>query len=325
MASLEERVEKIERRLARGRVLSLVKNIFYVVVIVGVVLWLYGLYVTSGEWRIEAEGAPYVGLKSPRVLHVGVPLKIYNPDGDVMAKMVYYRVYINGEYAGDGFIPYLDLPSGWSEHRVEVDIDLSKAGCGVAKALDSGENITITLQGYAMIDLKTFGGLTWKTITVPYNLTAAEVPPPSLDEETGAFIHLLLIACEKPGKIVDIIDSMGVTPPTRPGQGGLIGGQDSSGSSGSAGSEGSISVQLIFEDAGLGKREVVVVISNGSPDPVAVYRVSVNGVEVYSGSLRLGPGESRSLDTGQVYPVGTPVRVAVETSAGLVVESGVVG
>ena len=309
MSSVEERLARVERRLRRQRIIGLVKTLFYVVVFVGVALYLYGLYAASGEWRVEPASAPYVGLRSPRVLEVGGEVNIYNPDGPVMAKLVYYRVYVEDEYVGDGLVPYLDLPSGWSTHRFSVTVDVARLGCGVAEALLSGDNVTVRVEGYAMVDVKTWGGLTWKTLTVPFNVVLGEARVPELDPATRSLLQFIVGLCEYPGNSTIL---PGFTVPSLPG-----GPQ-------AGGGGGSVSVVLGYEPAGLGKRRVTVTLVNGLGEDLVVYRVTVNGAPAFEGSLRVPAGDSRTIETDSILPVGSPVRVTVYTSAGSYNATGVV-
>ncbi len=181
-----------------SKALLALKVIFYLVVIAGVALWAYGLYETRGEWSYRIAGAPEASYTPPYTLHVAVPLQVYDPAGPVTAKLVYYEVYINGYPAGEGLIPYINLEKGWNNMTISVDIDLSRASCGLAHALASNENITIRVKGYAMVDIKTFGGLTFKTITVPFDKVAKNVAAPKLGSPASDLLKIYDAICSNP-------------------------------------------------------------------------------------------------------------------------------
>jgi len=300
-----------EKRVSIGTALSWARTIATIIIIVGAILYLYGLYVASKDWRVELNGVPEVGVAGYRSISIEVPVKIYNPDGEVLAKLIYYRIYIDGEYAGDGFIPYLSLPPGWSEHVVQAEIDLARAGCGVSKALAEGGTISVRLEGYAMIDIKTFGGLTWRTVTVPFNVSAGEVEAPVLDDKTRTFVQLFLLICEAPDQLSTLL-------------GGLEGFDLGLPGASPSPPAGSIAVELEYADAGLARKEVIVVVSNNGVEPVTVERVVVNGEAVEVGSV-VAPGGSLRVETGVVLTMGTPVTVVVETSVGVFEAAGTVG
>ena len=163
-----------------SKALLVLRVIVYLIIIGGAALWGYGLYKTRGQWSYRLSGRPAMNYEPPYTLKVTVPLEIYDPAGPVMAKLVYYQVYINGYPAGSGLIPYVHLVKGWNNLTVTTEVDLSQVTCGLAHALAQGENVTITVKGYAMVDIKTVGGLTWKTITVPFSKEAGQVETPQL-------------------------------------------------------------------------------------------------------------------------------------------------
>jgi len=316
LASLEERVARLEAAERRRRLLGLARLAFYAILLAGLVVYLVGLYESSGEWRAELADTPRVGLRSPRVVGVEVPLRIYNPDGDVMAKLVYYRVYINGYYAGDGFMPYLHLPSGWSEHVVRLEVDLSRASCGLAQALASGGNATVRVEGYAMVDLKVFGRFTWKTVTLPFNLTATQVQLPQLDPATRGLLELYLYACNNSASILEVLQAAA----SLLSQGGLLPVSPIAPGGGGGGSPAApINVTAAVEPqtpGGLPPYVLVVNVTNTGSEPVVVY-------EIHADSHTLEVNETIQPGTTRTYHIDglltPPEQVTVSTSSGTVV------
>lgn len=297
MSSLEERVSRLESTLRRMRLASTVKNAIYLVVIVGVAVYLYQLYVTAGQWQVELSDMPKIGLESPTQLKVTVPVKVYNPADRVFARLVYYKVYVEGYYAGDGLIPYLDLPPGWSEHRVSVVIDLDRVGCGLAKALSSKSNVTVEVQGYLMVDLKAFGVVTWKTVTLPFNATAAEVEVPALSEQAASLLSLYTLICDEAPRLVSVLSELASTP-----AGSLTPGQPSPrhGQGGAA----PISVEADVSVTGFMAYTATINITNTAAGPVKIEEVKVNGRMVGADILpvTLQPGETVTLTLETTSP-----------------------
>jgi hypothetical protein len=184
-----------------SKVITALKVAFYLVVIGGAAAWGWTLYETRGEWSYRLAGRPTVSYVPPYTLRVDVPLEVYDPAGPVMAKLVYYNVYINGEQAGTGLIPYISLHKGWNNLTVTVNLDLSRISCGLAHALANGENLTVTVKGYAMIDIKTLGGLTWRTITVPYSIDAKQVQTPQIGQPARALLKIYDTICTSPSSL----------------------------------------------------------------------------------------------------------------------------
>ncbi|MCE4617471.1 MAG: LEA type 2 family protein [Desulfurococcales archaeon] len=158
-------------------------------------------------------------MESPTVITIDVPVNIYNPDGKVSVRNLYYRIYINGEYVGDGFKPYLDLPSGNTTTVFNLKIDLLSLGCGVSDALLNQENITIRVEGYLQFDIKAFGIIPWKTIAIPFNTTAKQYKTPEIPQQALAPLHLKTLICEHPDTITQILQTL-QTGNAAPGGGG---------------------------------------------------------------------------------------------------------
>ncbi len=309
--SVEDRIIRLERMISRSRRISLIKDIIYLIILIGIVLYGYSLYKSVGEISIEASGAPKVWFKAPTVLLIDQEVVVHNPGVEASAKLVYYRVYIEGEYVGDGFIPYLVIPTGDSRHKLHLEVDLSRLSCGLAKAIESGRNITVSIAGYMMVDLKTWGGITWKTITLPFNTTPAVVSLPELPGEARAFLKLYTYVCTHSEDLINILDLLkpkiglqGATP--EPVTGNV-----------------NLTVLVDAYKTGLASYEVDVVVKNTGGSPVTVYEVSVDGRRIYysgEGTI-LVPGESMRV-SGEVtlIPLTDKLHVTVKTDKGPYIE-----
>ncbi len=299
MTELEERVEKLERRARRGKILMAAKALFYIFLLVGVTLYLVGLYESRGEWKIELAGAPNVGVSGPTLLTVNIPVKIYDPDGPVTAKLVYYRLYVNNEYAGDGFTPYLDLKPGWTEHRFRVDIDVSKVGCGVATALSKGQPVEMRVEGYAMVDLKAFGKIPWKTVTVPFNYTVENVSIPTLPLGARSMLEISLYVCNNSERVLNILGILlntSINIPTNI-SGGTVPG---------------LVVSTKIAGGGYPVPVWVNITNNGS-DVLRINNIKINNIEILSNPVILSPGKSLNLKTSTTV---LPAVLTIDTDKG---------
>ena len=321
--SIEERLGKLEKRFSRQRRFSYIKTLVYMVIIAGVALYGYRLYASMDDWKVEPYGAPRAWFKTPRVLSVDMYLRIHNPDGEVSAKLVYYRVYIQGEYAGDGLIPYLKIPSGTSVQKVPVELDLSRVGCGVARALVGEENLTLRVTGYAMVDLKTWGGLTWKTITLPFNFTIANLEMPDMSDTTKGFLILYSYVCTHPNDIIGIINGI-ATENRFPLMNISLPGQ-SQGQSQSSDMGKSLNITVESKRVGLLSYELTIILANTGDETITIQRILLDSIELYKGPTKLGPSESITLTTkiNQIYK-GTH-NLVVQTDKGKYEESVNIG
>ncbi len=298
-SSIEERVARLETEDRRRRLVGLAKAAFYAFIIIGVVVYLAGLYSSLDEWRVEPAAPPRIGVEAFPVVKIEAPVRVYNPDGDVTARLVYYRVYVNGYYAGDGFIPYLRLSGGWSEHVLEVKVDVARLGCGVAKALSGGGKIRVRVEGYAVVDLKAFGVVPWRSVTVPFNASLGEAEAPRLDPATRSAAALIAYACRHSGDILRALTSTGGLPAQAP---------PSTLTPGSM-----VSAEILSVEPTLRGYAVEIRVVNNGESTVTVTSVRVNGVDRLEAPVSLAPGESRVII---VYSPTLPVTVTVETTAG---------
>ena len=186
----------------------------------GVIFYLAGLYTHLDDWKAEVSAVPTMGMESPTVMTFDVPVNIYNPDGGVFVRNLYYRVYVNGEYVGDGFKPYLDLSSGNNTVDFNLKIDLLSLGCGVSKALLEKENITVRVEGFLQFDIKAFGVIPWKTITIPFNTTAKQFKAPDIPQQALAPLQLRTLICEHPDTVAQILQTLGSSGQHPGGDGG---------------------------------------------------------------------------------------------------------
>jgi len=295
---LEQRVSRLEAWFRRQRLLSLARLAVTLFLLAGVAVYLVGLYNSMGEWRVEAAEPPRVGVAAAGVVRFDLPVRVYNPDGDVMASLVYYRVYVNGFYVGDGFIPYLELPSGWSEHVISLEVDVSRLGCGVARALGYGENLTLTLTGYANVELKAFGVIPWRTVTVPFNVTLGEAEAPQLDPATRAMLRLYVYLCENSDTILDLLQGAGGLLPA-PGEG----------------TQSPLRVEVLEITGYPTSYTTRILVANEGAEPITVTAVKVNGENVLDYPVTLAPGESRVIEATTPLP---PAIIEVESTAGTV-------
>ncbi|KSW11793.1 hypothetical protein CF15_03025 [Pyrodictium occultum] len=311
-SDIEKRVAEIESRLRRMQRTSLIKNIIYVIIVIGVALYVYKLYTTSHGWRAELVDVPRIGLASPTQLRISLLVKIYNPSGEqVLARLVYYKVYIQGYYAGDGLIPYLALPPGWSEHRLTLVLDVDKAGCGIAKALATRRNVTVTLQGFAMVDLKAFNTITWKIVTLPFNITVANVNVPKLSSQAAAILQLYTLVCDEAPRLVTALTKLlghagllGIL--SQGGQSGTHGTSTGGGASqGQEASQPPVKVTVTLEKSGLASYTAIINITNVASHPVSLEKVAVNGRSIAEGKLPqvLLPGQALTLKTSVPSPM----------------------
>ena len=181
------------RRGGVSRVVGLLRALFYLAVAVGLVVWLWDLYVSQQGWSVGLAEAPRVAPEGTN-LRIGLVLDVYNPSGStVRAKLVWYNIYMNGYYVGEGLIPYLELRPGHNIVRASVDVDVLHLPCAVARALSQGR-VSVDVKGYAMVTLMLFGRIPYRDVTVPIKATPYQWRP-SLDPATRNAVRFVDALC----------------------------------------------------------------------------------------------------------------------------------
>jgi len=191
-----------------SRVLSKVKYLIYIVIVFGLIVYLYSVSSSISRWVIEPSSIPEIMPQGVSGIKIDMIFRVYNPGERVTAKLVYYRIYIDGNYVGDGFIPYLNLDHGWSEHRVIAYIDLTRVGCGTTEAILRGGGVNISIAGYAMVDIYLFGKIPWRSVTIPFNKTLANINVPRLDENSISVIKFYDLICRNGPKIIGFLSKV---------------------------------------------------------------------------------------------------------------------
>ena len=200
-----------------SKIVSILKIMFYVVVIFGLVTYGYGLYVSSNDWRIEVEGVPRIDYVSASEVKITTTLNIYNPSrNNVKLYNVWYSIYIDNYYIGEGFIPYVNLRPGNNKINTSITIEILDLPCNVARALSNDNTINITVKGYAVFQLKLYGKINYKQLTVSFNKTIRNIEFPDAPSGANEMLRLLVTVCDSPHDIVTIITGMGSQYPFIP-------------------------------------------------------------------------------------------------------------
>jgi LEA14-like dessication related protein len=165
--SLSEEIERIKRWIRTRRKISALKYAVYFLIIVGVVLYAVGAYnvllnIEIGMWRPPA--ANRVGLLE---YEFTIHLLINNPTPNTLeAKQIYYRLYLQDQFVGDGFKPYLIIRRGSNFETLSVRVNLWNFPSIVYDALSTG-SVRVRVETIATVPLRAFGIIPWQEVTLP--------------------------------------------------------------------------------------------------------------------------------------------------------------
>jgi len=176
------------------RALRVLKALLYATIVAGIVFFAVDLYTTQSGWRVELAGPPRV-TPLGAVVEIEAPLSIYNPSHSrVVAKLLWYSVYLGGEPVGQGLIPYLVLNPGPNRVSVDLKLDIVHMPCAAVENLANRGEIDISVKGYAMVTVMLFGRLGYRDIVVPFNTTAYRVKVP-LPPASRAALRIAAAMC----------------------------------------------------------------------------------------------------------------------------------
>ncbi len=184
--------------------------IIYLVILVGIACWIYDLYTMRSEWRASLVDMPRIEYSLPTYATIHLDVDVYNPShSKVRARFVWYSIYVENQFVGEGFEPYIELRPGHNVLHLDAKIDLSRLPCPVLEALYEGRNVTVSIRGYAVIDLMLFGVVSYKQLLVPFNKTVEELEPPTIPEHVKDALKLYVYLCEHRSEVAKLLEKLG--------------------------------------------------------------------------------------------------------------------
>lgn len=148
---------------------ALIKMGIYLIIVVGILVYLYGLYQAGTNLKIEDVKIRTVEIIPPTSLRFKVNVDFNNPaNQEIDVSSLMYKVYLEDKYIGEGYKFQLSIPHNFSTSILEFEFDVKDTVVGAVKA---GDNANITVKGQVNVPIKVFGLFTYKTVTVPYTYT----------------------------------------------------------------------------------------------------------------------------------------------------------
>ncbi len=141
--------------------------------VIGIIVYFAMLYVTSQNITAEIKSIKTINYKPfDNNLKACFTLRINNTGAiDVTIEKLYYRIYVDGEYLGEGTKENIVIGKGTNL----IDICLNTSPDKVAKsvliaAMDKGK-VNVTIKGYIDIPIKSFGIIKLWTLELPFEET----------------------------------------------------------------------------------------------------------------------------------------------------------
>lgn len=171
MAEISKGLEKIKAYIRRRKLIGLIKYSIYAIIIVGVVLHLINVYNATQVLEAKPTRIPSIERMGFLAYRVTLYLDITNPTATTIeAKNIFYQLYVEGRFVGQGYLPYLTIKPGSNPLQLSTELNLRDLPSIAESAVAKGGEVEIKVDGYATIPLKAFGVIPWQEVTIPLSL-----------------------------------------------------------------------------------------------------------------------------------------------------------
>ena len=191
------------------KALTALKVAFYLVIILGLVVFAVDLYVSRASWSFSLKEAPKVSVEPPGTLILEMDLNVHNPShSKVFLRNLWFVIYVNGYFVGEGFKPYVVLNPGNNTVVIKTNIDLTRLPCPVAEALYNQEALSVNISGYVVADLMVFGKYSFRSVTVPFNINVENLEPPRLPSASRSLLNVYVYYCTHSDEIMKMLSRL---------------------------------------------------------------------------------------------------------------------
>ena len=164
-------VERIKGWIRKRRILSAIKYTIYVILIIGIIIHFYHIYVASQSIQVTMDRAPTIERTGFMTYRITAYPNILNPsDVSFEAKNIYVKVYVNGYYVGEAFKPYLKINPGKNLETITFELNLRDLPHIAKETLASNGVIKVAFSGLITVPLKAFGVIPWQEVTIPLDI-----------------------------------------------------------------------------------------------------------------------------------------------------------
>ncbi|RLF24578.1 MAG: hypothetical protein DRN15_02690 [Thermoprotei archaeon] len=151
---------------------SILKYCVYIVIIIGVIIYIWWVYQAATSIKIEDVMVTGFEPLSPFRYRVEVEVVFNNPTGTAIeAEFLIYQVYIYSYYIGEGFKPRLVIKPGMSSERFTYELDIRYLPWIMQRTIAEEGVINVTVTGWVTVPLKAFGIFTWREVRMPYKIS----------------------------------------------------------------------------------------------------------------------------------------------------------
>ena len=139
-------------------------------IVIGIIVYLGLLYQTSQSISADVKSIDSIRwIEFPDKIRIVFTLEVNNTGVvDVTIEKLYYRVYIENEYLGDGIEENILIMRGRNLIEVSFDTSVKHLSTGLIRILMQGGRFNVKIDGYIVIPIKSFGIIRLWSAEVPF-------------------------------------------------------------------------------------------------------------------------------------------------------------
>lgn len=148
-------------------------GIFTGLLVIGIIIYIAVLYVTSQNITVEVESIKSVNYKPlNNIVETCFVLRVNNTGLiDVTIEKLYYRIYVDGEYLGEGTKENIIIEKGTNLIDICLNTSPDKIAKSVLVAAMGRGKVNVTVRGYIDVPIKSFGVIKLWTLELPIEKT----------------------------------------------------------------------------------------------------------------------------------------------------------
>jgi len=171
-SDLKGNVDTLGQRLAWLRVGFRLRLLVSLVILVGIISYIIGLYLAATSIEVtDKRLAGFSTGEGPDEYIASVGITLLNPtDTTLTASHLRYRAYLEGDFIGEGAKDAFEIPHGEKELLFDVIFDTNDLQ-GPTATLFFENSAELTVEGDVGVPIKAFGLLTFYDLVLPYSIS----------------------------------------------------------------------------------------------------------------------------------------------------------
>ena len=156
--------------LSKKKIFTKLWGILTGLIVIGIIIYLGLLCQTSQSISADVKSIDSIRwIEFPDRIRIVFSLEVNNTGViDVVIEKLYYRVYIENEYLGEGTKENIFITRGRNLIEVSFDTSVKHLSTGLLRILMQGGRFNVKIEGYIIVPIKSFGVLRLWSAEVPF-------------------------------------------------------------------------------------------------------------------------------------------------------------